>query len=330
MRRGALPLVLMTTLIVALGAYAEVHSSVFLSKQNLNSLLLQSLPLIVVSFGQAAALLVGGFDVSGAALMTLCVVTASFTLTPTTSGLAIVPGVLAILGVGVGTGLCNAFLLRVLQLPSIVATLGTLSVLEGFSLLLRGYPQGAINTDVTGKLVTSVGFLPVAFAVVVVVGALADGWLYRTRAGLAFRAVGLAARSSRRLGMPPGVVVVLAFVSCSLHASVAGLNLAAEVQVGSPVIGNQALESIAAAVLGGASLAGGKGSFLGTLLAAFFLTEIDNVLPLFQQPAEYADMTIGVLILLALVLYQAPELAARVRESRRRVGGVAALPGEAS
>jgi len=55
-------------------------------------------------------------------------------------------------------------------------------------------------------------------------------------------------------------------------------------------------------VLGGASLAGGKGSFVGTLLAALFLTEIDNVLPLFQQPTEYSDMTIGVLILLALVL----------------------------
>jgi ribose transport system ATP-binding protein len=328
MRRGWLPLVLMTMLIVALGAYAEVHSSVFLSKANLNSLLLQSLPLIIVSFGQAVALLVGGFDVSVAALMTMCVVTASFVLTPTTTGLAIVPGILAILGVGIGTGICNAFLIRALRLPSIVATLGTLSVLEGFSLLLRGYPQGAISSDVTGKLVTSVGFVPVAFAAVIVFAALADGWLYRSRPGLAFRAVGLDGRSSRRLGMSTGLVVVLAFVACSLLASVAGLYLAAEVQVGSPIIGNQALESIAAAVLGGASLAGGKGSFVGTLLAAFFLTEIDNVLPLFQEPAEYADMAIGLLILFALVLYQAPELVSRVRQARRRAATVGTAAGE--
>ena len=331
MRHGWLPLVLMTMLIVALGAYAENHSSVFLSKSNLNSLLLQSLPLIIVSLGQAVALLVGGFDVSVAALMTMCVVTASFTLTPTTSGLAIVPGVLAILGVGIGVGVCNAFLIRVLRLPSIVATLGTLSVLEGFSLLLRSYPQGAINSDVTGRLVTSVGFVPVAFAAVVVVAALADGWLYRSRSGLAFRAVGLDARSSRRLGMSTGLVVVLAFVVCSLMASIAGLYLAAEVQVGSPIIGNQALESIAAAVLGGASLAGGKGSFVGTLLAAFFLTEIDNVLPLFQEPAEYADMAIGLLILFALVLYQAPELISRARQARLRAAAAGtAAAGEAA
>ena len=325
MTRSWLPLVVMTVLIVALGAYADHHSSAFLSKENLSSLLLASLPLIIVSLGQAVALLVGGFDVSVAALMTLCVVVASFTLTPTTSGFALVTGSLALIGVGIATGLFNAILIRVLRLPSIVATLGTLSILEGASLWLRSYPQGAINTDVTNALTKSIGsWLPIAFIVVVFVAALADLWLYRSRAGLALRAVGLDETSSRRLGMPTGRTIVLAFVVCSVMASIAGFYLAAEVQVGSPIIGNQALESIAAAVLGGASLAGGRGSFFGTMLAAFFLTEIDNVLPFFQQPTEYADMAIGVLILLALVLYQAPELIARFRSSRQTIDAVEA------
>ncbi|HCU94209.1 MAG TPA: sugar ABC transporter ATP-binding protein, partial [Actinobacteria bacterium] len=237
-------------------------------------------------------------------------------------------GALALVGIGLATGVFNAFLIRVLRLPSIVATLGTLSVLEGASLLLRSYPQGAINTDVTNTLTSGVGFVPLAFVGAVALAALADVWLYRTRTGLALRAVGLDATSSRRLGMSTGRTVLLAFVLCSVMASIAGFYLAAEVQVGSPIIGNQALDSIAAAVLGGASLAGGKGSFFGTMLAALFLTEIDNVLPLFQQPAEYADMTIGVLILLALVLYQAPELVARVRAARQRVERPPGAPGE--
>jgi ribose transport system ATP-binding protein len=319
MKRGWLPIALMTVLIVAVGAYAQAHHSVFLSKQNLNALLLAALPLILVSLGQATALLVGGFDVSVAALMTLCVVVASFTMTPGMSTLQLIPGALALIGVGIATGVFNAFLIRVLRLPSIVATLGTLSILEGASLLLRSYPTGPINTGVTGKLITGVGFVPIAFIGVVVLAALADVALYRTRPGLAFRAVGLNEKSSRRLGMSPGRVVLIAFVICSVMASIGGFYLAAEVQIGSPIIGNQALESIAAAVLGGASLAGGKGSYFGTMLAAFFLTEIDNILPLFQQPQEYADMTIGVLILLALVLYQAPDLLARLRASRQRV-----------
>jgi ribose transport system ATP-binding protein len=328
-KRGWLPPALMTALIVALGAYSEIHQSAFLGKSNLNSLLIEAMPLALVSIGQACALLVGGFDVSVAALMTMCVVTASFTITPTTSGLALVPGSLALVAIGLATGVFNAFLIRALRLPSIVATLGTLSVLEGASLLLRGFPQGPINTDVTGALTTSVSFVPVAFVGVVVLAVVADTWLYRTRTGLALRAVGLDATSSRRLGMPTGRTILLAFVLCSVMASIAGFYLAAEVQIGSPIIGNQALESIAAAVLGGASLAGGKGSFVGTLLAAFFLTEIDNVLPLFQQPAEYADMTIGALILFALVLYKAPELIAGFRSRSQVVGRLRGRQGEA-
>lgn len=330
MRRGWIPPALLTILIVALGAYSEVHHSAFLGKLNLNGLLLETMPLALVSLGQVCALLVGGFDVSVAALMTMCVVTASFTLTPTTNGLALVPGALAIVGVGVATGVFNALLIRVLRLPSIVATLGTLSILEGASLLLRAYPTGTINFDFTTKLVSSVSFVPYAFIGVVVLALVADLFLYRTRAGLVLRAVGVDDTSSRRLGMSTGRIVFLAFVLCSLMASVAGFYLASEVQIGSPIIGNQALESIAAAVLGGASLAGGRGSFFGALLAALFLTEINNVLPLFQQPAEYADMAIGVLILLALVLYQAPDLIARVRTARRRVARLPAAPGEAS
>ena len=330
MKRGWVPLVLMAVLIVALGAYTEAHQSAFLGRQNLNSLLLEAMPLVLVSMGQATALLVGGFDVSVAALMTMCVVVASFTMTPGMSTLALIPGALALVGVGLATGLFNAFLIRGLRLPSIVATLGTLSILEGAALLLRSYPTGPINTDVTGALTTGIGFVPLAFVGVVALAVLADVGLYRTWPGLAFRAVGLDEKSSRRLGLSPGRVVVAAFVVCSVMASIGGFFLAAEVQIGSPIIGSQALESIAAAVLGGASLAGGKGSYVGTLLAALFLAEVDNILPLFQQPAEYADMTIGALILLALLLYQAPDVLARLRSSRLPGDGVTPAQGEAA
>ena len=327
--RAWLPLALMTTLIVAVGAYAGASKEAFLTSYNLGNLLLATMPLALVSMGQASALLVGGFDISVAALITICVVTASFTMTPTTSTLGLIPGALALLGVGLATGVFNAALIRVLRLPSIIATLATLSILEGAALLLRDHPEGTINLDVVDALTTSVSFLPYAFLAVVVLAVLADIWLYRTRTGLALRAVGLDATSSRRLGIGTSVTVFLAFVACSVLAAVAGFFEAAQVQIGSPLIGNYALESIAAAVLGGASLAGGRGSYIGTLLAALFLTEIKNVLPLFQQPTEYAQMTIGALILLALVLYQAPELVARFRAGWTGVGRLRVRQGEA-
>jgi ribose transport system ATP-binding protein len=327
--RAWLPLALMTTLILALGAYAATHQDAFLTKYNLGNLLLSTMPLALVALGQTTALLVGGFDVSVAALMTMCVVTASFTLQPDKSWPVLLIGALALLGVGLATGVFNATLIRLLKLPSIIATLGTLSILEGASLLLRDHPEGFINADVIAALNTSLTFVPYAFIGVVGLAVVADLWLYRTRTGLALRAAGLDHTSSRRLGMATGRTVFLAFIICSLMAAVAGFYSAAQVQIGSPIIGNYALESIAAAVLGGASLAGGKGSFVGTLLAALFLTEISNVLPLFQQPTEYAQMTIGGLILLALVLYQAPELVARLRAGWAGVGRLRMPQGEA-
>jgi ribose transport system ATP-binding protein len=309
----------MSTLIVALGAYASLRQDAFLTEYNIGNLLLTTMPLALVALGQTVALLVRGFDVSVAALMTMCVVTASFTLKPGASTFSLVAGAFAVVGVGVATGAFNAMLIRFFRLPSIIATLGTLSILEGASLWLRNAPQGPISSDAIDALNSSASFVPLAFVAVAVLAVLGDLWLYRTRPGLALRAVGLDETSSRRLGMRTGVVILLAFVACSVLASLAGFYLAAQVQIGSPIIGNQALESIAAAVLGGAALSGGRGSFVGSLLAALFLTEIDNVLPLFQQPTEYAEMTIGVLILLALVLYQAPELVGRLRGRLRKV-----------
>jgi ribose/xylose/arabinose/galactoside ABC-type transport system permease subunit len=327
--RGALPLVLMTVLILAVGAYATVRQDAFLTSFNLNNLLLLAMPLALVSLGQTCALLVGGFDVSVAALMTFCVVVASYTMPYDRSGWGLVPGGLVLLAVGLGTGIFNAVIIRVLKLPSIIATLGTFSILEGASLLLRDHPEGPIASGAIDGLTRSVRFVPIAFIAVVVLAVLGDFWLYRTRTGLALRAVGLDETSSRRLGMATGRVVMLAFVLCSVMASLAGFYLAAQVQIGSPLIGNYGLESIAAAVLGGASLAGGRGSFVGALLAALFLSLFDNVLPLFHQPTEYSQMTIGVLILVALVLYSSPELLARFRTSRAGVGRLQTGEGEA-
>ena len=328
--RGWIPLVLLAGLIVAVSAYTAARQDAFLTQYNINNLLLATMPLALVAIGQTFAMLVGGFDVSVAALITLCVVTASFTLTPDKSTSSLVLGALAILGVGLTTGIFNATLIRVLRLPSIIATLGTFSILGGASLLLRDHPEGTINFDVIDALnTTRFGFMPLAFIGVVAFVVLADLWLYRTRTGMAVRAVGLDETSSRRLGMSTGVIVFVAFVVCSVMASIAGFYSAAQVQIGSPIIGDYALTSIAAAVLGGASLAGGRGSFVGTLLAALFLSLIDNVLPLFQQPTEYAEMTIGALILLALLLYQAPDLVARLRTSWRGVGRLRTPEGEA-
>jgi ribose transport system ATP-binding protein len=311
--RGWMPLVFLGLLILGLGAYAAVSQDAFLTEYNLNNLLLTTMPLALAAIGQTNALLVGGFDISVAALMTLCVVTASYTMTAGSAWYALLGGALALVGVGLATGVLNATLIRVIGLPSIIATLGTLSILQGVSLLLRDHPEGAISGEFANAMTKSVGFMPIAFIGLVVLAVLWDLWLYRSRGGLSMRAVGLDETSARRLGTSTGRVVFLAFVACSLLATVAGFFSAALIQTGSPIIGGYALQSIIAAVLGGASLAGGRGSFVGAVLAALFLSLILNVLPLLRQPTEYGQIAIGALTLLALIVYEGPELWARLR-----------------
>jgi ribose transport system ATP-binding protein len=313
--RGWMPLALMGLLIVGLGAYAAVSQDSFLTQYNINNLLLFTLPLALVTLGQTNALLVGGFDVSVAALMTMCVVTASFTMKEGEPWYELLAGAIAVVGVGLATGVFNATLIRVIGLPSIIATLATLSILQGASLLLRDHPEGEISAGFTSALTKSVGFMPVAFIGLVVLAVVWDFWLYRHPGGLSLRAVGLDETSARRLGTNTGQVVFLAFVVCALMATVAGFFSAALIQTGSPFIGGYALQSIVAAVLGGASLAGGRGSFVGAVLAALFLSLILNVLPLLRQPTEYGQIVIGALTIIALVVYQGPELWARLRQA---------------
>lgn len=311
--RGWMPLALMALLIFALGAYASVARDAFLTQYNINNLLIFTMPYALTAMGQTNALLVGGFDISVAALITMCVVTASFTMTEGAAWYSLLAGALALVGVGLATGIFNATLIRVIGLPSIIATLATLSILQGASLLLRDHPEGAIDSHFIAAMTKSVGFMPVAFIGLVVLAVVWDYWLYRRYGGLSMRAVGLDETSARRLGTNTGRVVFLAFVVCSLMATVAGFFSAALIQTGSPIIGGYALTSIVAAVLGGASLAGGRGSFVGAVLASLFLSLILNVLPLLQQPTEYGQVAIGALTIFALVVYQGPELYARLR-----------------
>jgi ribose transport system ATP-binding protein len=308
-----MPLALLAVLILGLGAYATATQDSFLTEYNIRNLLLTTMPLALVALGQTCALLVGGFDISVAALVTLCVVTASYTMAAGQDWTTLLPGALALVGIGLATGVLNATLIRVLALPSIIATLGTFSILQGISLLLRDHPEGTINPGFVSALTTSAGFMPVAFLGVIVLALAGDAWLYRSRGGLAVRAVGLDETSARRLGTNAGRVVFLAFVACSLMAAIAGFFSAAQIQTGSPIIQGYAIQSIVAAVLGGASLAGGRGSFVGTLLASLFIALILNVLPLLQVPTEYGQIAIGALTLLALVVYQGPELWALLR-----------------
>jgi cytosine/adenosine deaminase-related metal-dependent hydrolase/ribose/xylose/arabinose/galactoside ABC-type transport system permease subunit len=323
-RKAWKPVVLLAILIIAIGYYTSTQSSAFLSDFNLNSLLLATLPLALVAMAQVNALLVGDLDVSVGSIMTICVIAASYFVTPETSSSMIILGGLAILLIGCGVGLVNAGLVHGIKMPSIIATLATLSILEGIALLLRPIPQGLINFDVMDLLMTSVGFVPVAFVGVVLLALGWDVWLHWSRPGLTLRAVGSDRNSARRLGAASKFIRIRALVISGFMAAVASYFLAAQVGVGDARVGSGfALTSIAAAVLGGTSLAGGRGSFTGALAAALFLSLIVNVLPFLGLSNAFGLISVGILTVIGLILYQEDDMRVLVKhtykQARRRL-----------
>ena len=321
-----MPVVLQVMLLLALLLYAESRFPGFINSTNVSQILILALPLIVVTMAQTHALLVGYLDLSVAGMISLGVVIASFRIGPEATTPEILAGAGIILACGVGLGLVNAGLVRGLKMPSIIATLATLSILDGLSLTLRPTAQGIINPDLVAVLVTKVGPIPVAFLVLVVAAALMDLWLHASGSGLQVRAVGLDDRSAKRAGARTNWVRVRSLLLSATLAAVAAFFVMSRSPIGNAQVGSPfALNSITAAVLGGASLAGGRATFLGGLVASLLLALILTMLPYLGLSPADGPMIIGLLLVVGILLYQAgdiKELAKRnYKRARRRVIG---------
>ena len=165
-------------------------------------------------------------------------------MTPTTSTLGLIPGALLLVGVGLRGRGFKRHPIRVFRLPSIIATIGTLSILQGAALWLRDHPEGSISSGAVDTLTMSRQFCAGCFIGVGSWRCVGDLWLYRSRPGMASPRSVLTRRLRGGSGSRPTASVILAFVACSVMASIAGFYLAARSSIGSPIVGNQALESI--------------------------------------------------------------------------------------
>jgi ribose transport system ATP-binding protein len=253
---------------------------------------------------QFNVLMVRGFDVSVGSMMSVTVVLASYLMASEMDPFRLVLGTLLCLLVGVAVGLVNGAMVRFIGLNPVITTIAMLSVLQGVALYLRPSPGGPISEDFTGVLTTRIGFVPVSFFVILGVAILGDIWLYRTRSGLKLRAVGFREEAAKRNGVRTTIVHLRAYLLSAVIATFAGFFLASEVGSGAPTVGSAyTLPSIAAAVLGGAALSGGRGSFVGALLGALFFTVTVNIVTLLGLSTAVGIITSGALTLFAALLY---------------------------
>lgn len=330
-RSERMPLVALIALMLLVGGYTSTQSEKFLTSLNIRHLLAQTIPLAFVGMAQLNVLLVGGFDISVGSLMSVIVVLGSFLIIGTNPPLSLVSGALICLAAGLIVGLVNGILVRGFRITPVIATIATLSILQGIALLLRPRPEGPISREFLGALTVHLGFVPWAFIVLLVGALVGDIWLYRTAGGLATRAIGFREEAARRIGISTSRAHMCAYLLSGLLAAIGGLFLASEVGVGMPTAGAEyTLKSIAAAVLGGASLFGGRGSFLGCLLGALFLCLMMKIVPFLEIRSAFGIITTGVVTLVAILLYSggASWLSLAKMRNRKAGSGAPAVGGD--
>lgn len=298
------PLVMVLGAILLLTAVVASFNPFYISPRNLMGMATLIATLSMVAYGQQTLLLVGGIDLSVGPLMGLCTVVASFFLVQDVSGAGILVGWAAVLGVAVLVGLINWFLVDPLKLHPMVATLATFMALQSVSLILRPIPDGMFDSHLMKALSLKLGFLPLTFLAAVLVALVLEYVLYKRGIGLSFRGLGSRPEAARVAGISPVKTRLMAYVGCSFLAGLAAITMMSQVGVGDPKAGiNYTLTSIAATVIGGASLFGGRGSFIGCLLGAAFLTQINSVTSFLGLDQAWQNYLLGALILVAVAFY---------------------------
>ncbi len=317
------PLLFLALLLLIVGGYASTQSEAFLTTLNMRHILLAAAPLALVTMAQFNVLMVGGFDISVGSLMSVTVVLGSFLIAYEMGPSLLVLGAILCLAAGLLVGSINGLVVRKLGINSVITTIAMLSILQGLALYLRPTPTGVISLDFLDLLKARIGFVPVSFFLLLAIAVIGDCWLYRTASGLRLRATGFREEAAKRNGVRTTFVHIRAYLLSGLLAALAGLFLSSEVGVGHPTVGGTyTLTSIAAAVLGGAALTGGRGSFLGALLGALFFTLTVNIIPLLGLNTAVGIIASGALTLFAVLVYSGWEpVGWLMRRLRTALGG---------
>ena len=265
----------------------------------LDSLGRASLPFALATLGMAVVVIAGGIDLSLASLMAVCSVTAAG-LMDGRGEVAAVPIVLGVLVLGACLGAVNGSLIVVSRVPDIVVTLAMMFVWDGTALLILNAPGGGAADWLRGLIVG--GFIPksLIFLAVVALGI----WLpiRRSKLGLMLYALGSDAQAAFRSGVPVKTTKIASYAIAGLFAALGGLAVTMSTGIGEPIPGPYLLASVAAVVLGGVSLTGGKGGLLGPVLAVFILRLVRLDLTLLAVDPNVTVIIEGVIMIGVVML----------------------------
>jgi ribose transport system permease protein len=273
----------------------------FLSERNLMNILQQSSINACVALGMTLVIISGGIDLSVGPTAALAAVLSAGLMV---SGVPPIFAVLAGLCLGALCGAVNGALVSFGGLQPFIVTLGTLSTYRAVALIVTGgNPVLGVPHSFRSIANGSVSGIPVSVVVVLVVALLAGIILRKTPFGEYLLAVGGNEEAAHIAGVPIALTKIGAYVMSGVLAALAAIILIGRLGAAEPILGNLwELDAIAAAAIGGASLMGGKGSIIGTLLGAIILGAMRNGLTLLNVQAFYQLLATGLIILLAMLV----------------------------
>ena len=268
----------------------------FLTFSNISDLLVSSSILVLLAMGQQLVVTVAGIDLSVGSNLPWCAAVLGYAFT---HGVALPLAIVLAVAAGAAVGLVNGLLVARLNMTDFIVTLGSLSVVSGITLLLTGGNTVAVSSGFLRGLALN-GIVGIRwFWLVALLAALLVGFLlFRTRSGTHLLATGGNLDAARGAGIPVARMRLLAYVCSGLACGVASVLLVARTGGADPSIQtNLLLSSIAAVVLGGSSLFGGRASVFGSVTGAILLESLINGFTLIGVSQNYQPVAVGGVVL---------------------------------
>lgn len=303
------PAAVLGLIVIALGLVVGSTNMAYFSPFSLNNLLFTAALMILIGCAQQVVVLGSGFDLSVGPLLSLLVVIASFFVI---DGGNILIGLGLMIVAALAVGFVNGFLVTRFDLNPVVVTLAIALALQGTLFTLRGTPGGIITPGLTDLIFAKVGFVPMITIVAVLIALGLEFLLRRSRWGVELRAVGSRKDAAERLGIRAGRVQLLSYVATSVLVMPTAVVLMSQIGIGDGRPGlSFTLTSVTVVVLAGASIFGGRGSFIGIIAAGVLVAQVLGVPTFLGLSGAWGYWLPGVITVGAAVLY------AQLRRIRR-------------
>ncbi|MEA4854131.1 MAG: ABC transporter permease [Christensenella sp.] len=289
---------------IVLFVIMAVATDTFFTASNLINILRQVSPTLIVAVGTTFVLILGGIDLSVGSVACLSGTLAAGFMT--TNGIPVVLALLLALGVGAGIGFINGLIIAKIKIPAFIVTLALMSTARGLALVYTGgYPITNIPEEALQLGRGYLGAVPIPVIIMIIVVAIAWIVLSSTKFGRHVFATGGNEECARLSGIKVDVTKIAVYTIGGLTAGLTGILLTMRLASGQPTLGQgMELDAIAAVVLGGTSLTGGKGYVFGTIIGCMFMTLLANGFNILGISSFWQQVFTGIILLVAVSLYE--------------------------